>query len=212
MMRYFKSYLRKSHFVLLILVIYSILKITISKEFWGSKKSDLTLLCFNTDRNKGDLDALAKYKNIKIIKFPIDIQQKITSPFLQPLRDNVFKDNLWHEIKNNEEVNLTKKLLIIYLAKYIKLLKLFINFDIIMTCSFYYWHDKCWEEAAPKVNVPYVVLHKECNKDPAIFDKAVKSYKKRGFKFNGTAIIVYNNLERDCLVASNVCNFEKFMY
>tara|TARA_Y200000002_G_C22688767_1_gene667206 strand:- start:16185 stop:17486 length:1302 start_codon:yes stop_codon:yes gene_type:complete len=207
-----KSYLniiRKSDFFITFLVIYSIFKIFLLKDFWIKNNKSLVIFSLNSDRNIQDIEALKTFNDVKIIRFPIEVQQRITAPFLQPLRENIFKEKKWHEVKNNEDVEITKKNLIRYLEKFLSKLRRFIYFDIVMTCSFYYWHDKCWEEASPNIGIPYVVLHKECNKDPSIFKKSIKSYLDRGFKFNGTSIIVYNNLERDCLIESKVCGKDR---
>jgi hypothetical protein len=57
--------------------------------------------------------------------------------------------------------------------------------------------------AATLINVPFVVLHKECFKTQIQISDAAKLYKDSG-RFEGTRLITYNKLEKKLLVDAGV--------
>ena len=81
--------------------------------------------------------------------------------------------------------------------------------NAITSPNFSYLHDQTWQYGANLANVPFVALHKECNRDKKEIQRFSEIYKKYSYPFKGKYISVYNENEKKCIVNSGIASGEQ---
>ncbi|MDH5297905.1 MAG: hypothetical protein OEV91_02700 [Desulfobulbaceae bacterium] len=73
----------------------------------------------------------------------------------------------------------------------------------IVTSNFGYFVEREFAGACAAEGIPFVAIHKECFKAPGRLRFFATTYPRRG-PFTGSRVLVYNNYERDLLVATGI--------
>lgn len=200
----FRWIVRRKIFIPILAYYYS-KKIKIVESDNVKNENSITILALNSERYMNDLTRLSIDSRVKIITLPSEIQGLITAPFLASLR-KIMNGQPWYVNASKPEVVKTLDSLTEYLISFLPVLQKLVKFDVLISCTFYYWQDRAWEKASPLADIPYIALHKENMKDDVIIDMTIERYRQRGYKFNGSKIAVYNNKEKLCLVESGVAS------
>lgn len=199
---------RQKYFCFLFAIYAARKTVVINKSLCTNCDHQIRVLVLNSHRWKSDLNAINLAPNVTMLALPSIVQARVMASFLQPIRGKV-KGRHWWESDIRNVVNPTLDQLDHYMQDFLISLKKILKFDLITTCSFYYFQDRAWESAAPKVKIPFVCLHKENQKDDAILDLTINRYKERRYKFNGTIMGVYNRKEKECLIKGCVADNSK---
>ncbi|MEW5725751.1 MAG: hypothetical protein AB1896_21760, partial [Thermodesulfobacteriota bacterium] len=76
--------------------------------------------------------------------------------------------------------------------------------DAVLTGSYWYAAEQELAGALSEIGVPFIALHKECLKTPGLETFYGEVYRTRKNKFQGTKILVYNEMERNIQIAAGV--------
>lgn len=195
-----------------ITAVYVFLRIKELKKNNEKKKNYIfTILVLNYKRWIKDIEVLNNDDRIRILILPSEVQAQIGRLFLRSLSGKINNGEWWrHEYKN--EVNKLINEYVNYLTFLIPCLKLFKNFQVISSCSFYYLNDKAWQKVCHKIkDVNFICLHKENQKDDSIMELMINEYKNKGIKFEGNFVFVYNRKEKECMEKSHVCESKRII-
>ncbi|MEW6593809.1 MAG: hypothetical protein AB1413_02950 [Thermodesulfobacteriota bacterium] len=165
----------------------------------------IRILALNSTRWQADLIILAADPRVEVLILPEEVQAMVAAPFLSALR-RPLAGGAWWEEKYRPAVSVALAALDRYLQLFLPELRRGVRFDVMATCTFYYFQDRAWESAAPKAGIPFFCLHKENQKDDAIVAQTVERYRARCYRFKGSVLAVYNRKERQCLLDGGVAD------
>ncbi len=197
----------RSKYAYLILAEYVWLKLvpSINKGNNGSIK----ILVLNEERYRADLLELINRDDVTLYYLPSNIQNLINSIWLSNIRNLSDSEGVSYLKSKNKKVHESRENLKKLLKKIITILNKKYRIDCIITCTFYYKQDREWESASVEAGVPFFVLHKENMKDPSTHDANIERYKKHGYRFNGTKLLLANRLEKYVLLKAGCVSEDK---
>ena len=169
------------------------------------KKSDKkTILALDSARYRGDIDVLSKSKNFRVLHIRQGFQRLLTQVFL---KNKLYIYDVQDSKKGSKLYKNHKKTELLFVNILTKLYEL-VDVDCITKVHFKYLPDYYWTLASESLNIPCIMLYRECNvMSPIIFDCVVASAKRH--KFQGSHVIVHNNRIKDALIESNFINNDK---
>ncbi|MEX0827491.1 MAG: hypothetical protein WD005_00915 [Haliea sp.] len=85
------------------------------------------------------------------------------------------------------------------------------RFDAVTSGNFGYWAEREFGAALHETGTPFVVLHKECLKAAGWREYFRILYRQRRGRFNGTKMLVYNEVEREDQTGSGVAPVEQIV-
>jgi len=181
--------------------IYLLEKVLLEKDEYP-----IVILILNYKRWEKDVDLINKDPRVKVLILPESLQSLFGRIFYAPLIGKI-KNGEWWRSEYKAQLTKIHQKYTDYLESFLFILRLFIRFDVISSCSFYYLQDQSWQEVCNKINdLHFICMHKENQKDDAILDKMVNEYKRKGIKYKGNKIFVYNRKEKECLIRGGVCS------
>ena len=145
----------------------------------------INLLILNSERYEADLEVLQAHQYVNLFLLPSNIQHLVNAIWVSDIRNQTIEDPDAYLCNKSKEIikarDSLKRFLIVFLEK----LNRTIEFDALVTCTFYYRQDREWELACSDLFIPFFVLHKENMKDDAIYETYVNRYRERRYKFSG---------------------------
>ena len=75
----------------------------------------------------------------------------------------------------------------------------------VMSSNIDYWQDEVLRRACMARGIPFLVLSKEHQTLPYIFNKTVQYYRNLNFRFTGTGVAVFGLRTKEMLIESGVC-------
>ncbi len=84
-----------------------------------------------------------------------------------------------------------------------------LGIDLVLSGNFSYFAEQELIAALEVHGTPFVAMHKECLKTPGLAPFFEYTYSNRKLPFRGSAITVYNNIERDIQIAAQVAPPER---
>lgn len=173
----------------------------------NNKKNSLNILVLNKHRYLGEIEALEKKFNINFYSFNHFTYSLISEPFIKTIRHKK-KNKKWNEIYDKSFYKNYLKKHANFLEKFLKHFKKLSKINFILTPAIWYDQDKAWELAAKDIDIKYIALHKENNKETRanVLKIIVQKYKYFCPFYHGDYIFVYNNIEKHVLTKSKVLN------
>ena len=177
--------------------------IVLNKE---NKNYKRTILVLNHIRFLNDLDVLGKNDDVRLLALPAQAQLLINSINSRHKhnREDYFK-------QSNKSVKEDRRRLYQFLKPFLTFLSKISGIDAILTCSFYYLQDQEWDRASKDAGIPFLAIYKENLKYEVRGEYSVELYKSRGYKFNGSKLLVFDERSKSILAKSEICNKENIL-
>jgi len=172
---------------------------------YKNKSNRYTILALDSTRYRGDIDILAKSGEFRVLHIRQGWQRLLIQVYLVGKHyiyeiENAAKDSSLY--KQHKQ---TKLLIDDILARLYKIL----DVDCVTTVHFKYIPDYYWIIASEKLNVPCIMLYRECNlMSPIIFDIVVAMMSKLK-PFQGSHVIVHNQRTKEAFIKSNFFDGKK---
>lgn len=198
----------RSNYAYLILAEYVWLKLVPASNKI-KKNNSIKILVLNEERYRADLLELINRDDVILYYLPSNIQNLINSIWLSNIKNLSELESKLYLKSNNINVLQSREKLKNLLIKIIRILNKKYKIDCIITCTFYYKQDREWESASVEASVPFIVFHKENMKDPSTHDANIERYKKHGYHFNGTKLLLANRLEKYVLLMAGCVSEDK---
>ena len=204
-----KNIIRSNNSLILIcLAIISIPNLKkITKSKYSRNKKKINILVLNFDRFKNDILIINEKSEFNFYYINQDLLYYFASPYIDYIRQLLSKKKWW-EIQDTKEFKNYKINFSIFLIKFIYFLSFYKKFHLIVTPSFYYFQDQCWDNAAKELHIPFFCFFKESTRDKINIEKTSKIFFDKKFKFNGDIITVYNKYAKEILIRSKVTSKE----
>lgn len=171
-------------------------------RFVFQKKSKrYTVLALDSERYRGDIDILAQSNIYRVLHIRQGWQLIVVKAFLKGKHYVSEVENLdKNSILGKQHIK-TKDFVFNILNKLFKM----IDISCVTTVHFKYIADYYWVLSSEKLNVPWIMLYRECNvMSPIIYDAVVSMMKKQE-PFLGSHVIVHNSKIREAFLESNFC-------
>lgn len=120
-------------------------------------------------------------------------RQMVKAVFLAYLPPKI-DDN--HYLTDNPEIEEKKRELRVFWHDILKYLRKIIRIDVILTGNYSYAAEQELAAACSGSGIPFIAIHKECLKTPALEDFYQQKYETRKAPFQGSVICVYNEIEK----------------
>jgi len=174
-----------------------------NRTIYSKANNCITILALDSDRYRGDLEALASVPNFRVLI----IRQRWQVLFLSKIYSNIYNMSPYDSLnsKLGEAVYAETLLAQEFTYGLLKTLFSIIRVDCLTSVHYRYIEDLDWTLASEKLGIPYVMLYRECllQKKTRIYDEVVKRHKK--YRFHGSHIIVHNNTCKDAFIESKYC-------
>lgn len=163
-----------------------------------STATPLRVLAINPDRFRGDLQALADTGEVRVFRFPFKWQVRLLMAFY-PEHTSLFD---YANPAKGTPAWLSKAALRRILPPLLEYVHKRKPFDVVIGAAVHYTQDLDLGEAAEKIGIPYVVLHRESfHASKAAVQGNMARLAQMG-RFVGSRIIVHNAGARDTFVQS----------
>lgn len=96
----------------------------------------------------------------------------------------------------------------IFALRFLKLVVNQLNVKAILSANIDYWQDEGIRRACRDLNIPFLVLDKECCTIPKVSYRLTKYYREANYKFHGNGIAVFNKNMKNVLIKSGVFRSE----
>lgn len=176
------------------------------KSIFSKSSGRITILALDSDRYRGDLDALASLSEFRVLS----IKQRWQVLFLGRIYSDIYNitlDDYFGATSNTpiyDEIKLANKFTVEVLTRLFSI----ISVDCVTTVNYRYIEDLNWTIAAEEIGTPYIMFYRECllQKGMRFYDDVV--YRHSKYKFHGSHIIVHNQTCKDSFVDSSYCEEE----
>ena len=157
------------------------------------------IMALSSGRFRGDLNALMG-ANFTIIELDVYWMQRISTCFfrLPTKKEVVFEQDVMADVDSHIQ-KLNRKL-----VPFLNYLRLYLKIDIVISGATHYASDYLWGQAFSQVNVPFVILHRECNKSSVFQRNYWVNYWSKVPKYHADYIVVHNEPCRDMFVKSGI--------
>jgi len=189
-----KTLLRKKILIYFWVEYFSSKLITLDEK--SKRKKCIRILILNHFRYGTDLNVLRAHPDVHLIAIPIQYQAFINNFY--------FNNEMDQSVRNPEESDLGKKL-INYLCCFIPAFSKRNRIDCVVSCSYFYKQDLCWQVACRMSHVPFIVLQKEYTVHECNIDYLTTLVRNRQ-SFLGNKILVHNQNVKELFVEADVCN------
>ena len=173
-----------------------------------SKRDDrITILAFDSDRYRGDLEALASDPTLRVLCIKNKWQGALISMLYDKDKVSVNEysrstpgDSIYRKIKGPTQE---------FMCEFLKVLFSMIKVDCVTSVSYRYIEDIDWTLAAEKNDIPYILLYRlyMLDKNLRFYHEVVQRH--RLFKFHGSYIIVHNDTCKESFVESSFLDEKK---
>jgi len=169
-------------------------------QFAFRKKSNkYSILALDSERYRGDIDILSKKNEFRVLHIRQGWQRLLTQVFLTKKRYIYDVENAINGSDLEIQHKKTEALVHDVLSKLYKI----IDIDCITIVHFKYIPDYYWTIASERLNVPCIMLYRECNvMSPIIFDMVVDMMSNQK-PFKGSHVIVHNQKIKEAFIKSN---------
>jgi len=178
-----------------------------NKIIHSRASSRITILALDSDRYRGDLEALATNSSFRVLF----IRQKWQGAIVNLLRKNL-------EIGVKEYINTHSDDVVAYdnilssqkfMREFLEILFSMIKVNCVTNVNYRYIEDAYWTLASEQIEIPYIMLYRECllQKGTRIYSDVV--HRHQSFNFRGSHIIVHNETCKDSFIESSFIDKEK---
>ena len=167
------------------------------------KIEPVVIICLNTNRFKADLEELNRHPNIRLLSLPPEKQIFVNVLWLADIGKPTSHSDFI--AMGDPVIRKSRDGLYRYLKRVLTKLCKKREISGLLSCSFYYRHDRDWERGAHDAGIPFFVLNKENMKDPVIQEDTIQKYRDWGFCFTGTRLIVGNKFQERVVLKADVC-------
>ena len=158
-----------------------------------------TLLLLDSARYRGDIDALASNNMFRILHITQGWQSLLVGCLFE-------SDESLHDIifaKNGSQLYRKNIITIDFVTHVLGYLYKMIRVDAVVTVHFKYINDYHWVLSSEKMNIPHIMLYRECNLfSDSIYRHLLKKIEDQG-KFIGSHIIVHNEISKKAFLDGN---------
>jgi len=169
----------------------------------------IDLLILNHFRYLPDLEELARRRDVRLWILPSRTQELVNAAWLSEIRDLTAADEDAYLADDHPRIRAARRGLRAMLTGIFERLRRDPGIDAVVSCTFYYGQDREWEAGAPLAGVASFALHKENMKDPVTHAATIQRYRRRQFRFTGTRIFLFNELEATVLRAAGCADPER---
>ncbi|MDG1143244.1 MAG: hypothetical protein P8N92_01175 [Burkholderiales bacterium] len=166
----------------------------------SNEEGGIVLLVLNEERFRADWEVLARRSDVTLMSLPSAIQHLVNAVWVSELREISMSHPNAYLKNEHPSVKRVRYGLHTMLVHILRRLKNKLNIDGIVTCSYYYRQDRDWESAATEAGISFFTLNKEIMKDPVIHEATISRYKSKGYKFNGTKLLLGNRSEKNVIL------------
>ncbi len=166
--------------------------------FYSKTSNKFTLLALDSERYRGDIDILAKSENFRVLHIKQGWERLLTEVYLNGIEiDSILEAH--NDVELSDKHKKTQLLITKILSKLYKI----IDIDCVTTVHFKYLPDHYWTLVSENLNIPYIMLYRECNlMSPYIYNKVL--FLMMRFKtFHGSHVIVHNKKCKDVFIEAN---------
>jgi len=212
-----------SRFTWPLVLVYSKIVIEIRPKNKKTPSGKPTLLALNPERFRGDLEILADSGKFRVLKIPLDWQNRLLGLYSEKINSYLPKKLKGRKViyfnpEGNSELIENKTLLKIInqqtrLRSFLKIfLKAFykkMEINGVIGAGVHFKQDYDWGLVSNNIGVPYIVMHREnLYTVPELQKIKVNEYEKYN-KFVGDHIIVQNKISEDIFMESGYVDSEK---
>ncbi|MBT5399448.1 hypothetical protein HOL24_02775 [bacterium] len=178
-----------------------------SKLIHSNVNNCTTILALDSDRYRGDLEALASSPLLRVLCIRSKWQGLLIGLLYEKDKINALDysrampgDNLFDNIKEPAQE---------FMCEFLTVLFSMVKVSCVTTVSYRYIEDSDWALASEKLGIPYIMLYRECllSKGLRFYHDVVQRHKK--FKFFGSHIIVHNDTCKESFVESSFLDEKK---
>ena len=173
--------------------------------FYRNNTKQYTVLALDSERYRGDIDVLAQQKELRVLHINQGWQVVLV---LSTLKGDFSIGEVLDAKSGTELYSRHQKTLAShrsFLSSLYKILKI----DCVTTVHFKYIYDYYWTSESENLNVPFIMLARECNFfSPMIYGVIVEKMKAQSH-FHGTHIIVHNKKCKEVYVDNDFCDADK---
>jgi len=167
-------------------------------------KSKITIFALDSERYRGDLEALASKSDFKILFIKSRWQGFLINTLYNGKKvDAMVHSNLVHK-KIDPNIMAVQE----FMCQFLDRLYQSLSVNCVTTVNYRYFYDSDWTFASESIGVPHIILYRECllQKGTRIYSEVVERHAK--FKFHSSHIIVHNKTCKDSFVESGYCKRE----
>lgn len=135
-------------------------------------------------------------------------RQMVKAVFLAYLPPKI-DDN--HYLTDDPEIEGKKMELRLLWSSILEHLKKICKLDVILTGNYSYAAEQELTAACSELGIPFIAIHKECLKTPALENFYQKKYETRKAPFRGSVICVYNDIEKTIQERAKVTRADKII-
>jgi hypothetical protein len=170
--------------------------------FFSRPKNKITILALDSNRYRGDLDALAKNKKFRVLH----MTQRVPGWLIQAFyKDNMLKKYI--NSKKGSDENICHNNALKFTTDFLQYFYSFVSVDCVTSVNFRYIEDYNWSKASSIIGVPFIILYRECMITfERIYDEIFFRLKDRFGKFHGDHVIVHNQITKKLFINSGYCN------
>lgn len=194
---YFLLFLTRVNLILPVVMLFEKVLINHAQKKIQNKKI-YTILALSPYRFRGDLEILENTGEFKILRLPFKWQARIFSIFY----GKTFKcsSQEFFNMRKKSGPHRNKVRYRRFLFSFLKVLYARNSIDCVIGAAIHYKHDVDWGAMSDKINVPYIVLHRENLMASKVMLDYFLAYAKRLTGFEGRHIIVQNEIARQALI------------
>jgi|APSaa5957512535_1039671.scaffolds.fasta_scaffold34038_2 hypothetical protein len=188
--------------LLMRLVIYERMHNGKNSLIYRKESSKITILASNSEKYRGDLDILALSGKFRVLHIKQKWQRLILFKFYS---DSFFGSSSVIRSKKGSDIYEMHKELSSYLIIVLDFLKKMVNIDCIIVPNYRYLDDYEWVIALKSLNIPSIMLYRECLiNSGALYDFVTKRHKSTNMYVDH--IIVHNERCKQSFLDSEYCS------
>ena len=164
----------------------------------------LSVLNFSSFRFTEDLEVLASTGQLRLLEAPLDVLQSING-FFDTVPAGVKSDDYAYFLEQDPHHLAERKLQQRFYREVVKSLCRRLSVDCAMTPAVQHRFAFPWQAAFEAQRRPFIALHKEFTVlDRRQIPERVESYRRLGFRFNGSWIFVTNESARNLFTEAEI--------
>ena len=169
---------------------------------YKKRSNKITILASNSEKYRGDLDVLASSDQFRIIHIKQKWQRLVHYKFY---KDEFAGSSSVIRSKKGSSIYEKHKNLSNYLNSVLSILKKIVDIDCIIIPNYRYLDDYEWVIAFKSLDVPSIILYRECLIIPGVvYDFVTKRHKNT--KMYADHIIVHNEICRQSFLDAGYCD------
>ena len=174
------------------------------RRVFSRPSNRITILALDSNRYRGDLEALATNKRFRILHMTQNAPGWLLKPFYKEL--NIAR---YIKAKKNSPDAIDHKNAFEFMQKFLNIFYKYVSVDCVTTVNFRYAEDHNWSKASDKIGVPFIMLYRECLfATESIYNGVYNRIKGQYGRFHGSHIIVHNDVTKELFIKSGYCKKE----